>query len=58
MYVAGQRLSKNVTAATNTQATMKELLDMSLSMRSVSYQRKIGFSQNFLLYVDVDGTYR
>jgi hypothetical protein len=35
---------KNVTAATNTQATIEELLDASFSMRSVSYQTKLGDS--------------
>jgi hypothetical protein len=37
-----QRLGKGVPAATNTHATVVELLGTSLSMRSVSYQRKIG----------------
>jgi hypothetical protein len=36
VYVAGQRFSKNVTAATNTDATIEELLD-------VSYQSKTGY---------------
>jgi hypothetical protein len=40
--VARQRLSKEVTAATNTSATIEELLDASFSMRSVLYQRKVG----------------
>jgi hypothetical protein len=40
--VARQRLGKNVTAATNTHATIEELLDASFSMQSVSYQRKVG----------------
>jgi hypothetical protein len=39
--VARQWLGKNVTAATNTQATI-ELSEASFSMRSVSYQRKLG----------------
>jgi hypothetical protein len=39
--VARQRLGKNVTVATNTHATI-ELLDASFSVRSVSYQRKVG----------------
>jgi hypothetical protein len=39
--VARQRLGKNVTAATNTHATIEELLDASFSMRSVSYGRKV-----------------
>jgi hypothetical protein len=42
LTVARQRLSKNVTAATNTKATLKELLDASIYMRSVSDQRKVG----------------
>jgi hypothetical protein len=41
--VARQRLGKkNVTAATNTHATIEELLDASFSMPSVRYQRKVG----------------
>jgi hypothetical protein len=40
--VARQRLGKNVTAATNTHATIEELLNASFSMRSMSYQRKTG----------------
>jgi hypothetical protein len=40
--VARQRLGKNVTAAINTHATIEELLDTSFSMRSVSYQGKVG----------------
>jgi hypothetical protein len=40
--VARQRLGKSVTAATNTHATVEELLDATLSMRSVLYQRKVG----------------
>jgi hypothetical protein len=39
--VARQRLCKHVPAATNTHTT-EELLDASFSMRSVSYQRKVG----------------
>jgi hypothetical protein len=39
--VARQRLGKNVTAATKTQTTTEELLDASISMQSVSYQRKV-----------------
>jgi hypothetical protein len=38
---ARQRLDKNITAATNTQATIEELLDASFSMRSVSFQREV-----------------
>jgi hypothetical protein len=40
--VARQRLGKNVIAATNTHATIEELLEASFSVRSVSYQRKVG----------------
>jgi hypothetical protein len=40
--VTTQRLSKNVTAATNTHATIEELLKSSFSMRSVSHQWKVG----------------
>jgi hypothetical protein len=40
--VDSQRLGKHVHAAMNTQAAMKELLDASFSVRSVSYQRKVG----------------
>jgi hypothetical protein len=39
--VARQRLGKNVTTATITDATIEELLDTSFSMRSVSYQKKM-----------------
>jgi hypothetical protein len=42
LIVVRQRLGKNVPAATNTHATREELLDASFSMRSVSYQMKIG----------------
>jgi hypothetical protein len=38
--VAMQRFGKEVTAATNTKTTIEELLDVSISMRSVSYQGK------------------
>jgi hypothetical protein len=36
--VARQRLGKHIPAATNTHATIEELLDTILSMRSVFYQ--------------------
>jgi hypothetical protein len=39
--VARQRLGKNDTAATNIHV-IEELLDASFSIRSVSYQRKVG----------------
>jgi hypothetical protein len=42
LIVARQRPSKNDTAATNKHATVAELLDASCSMRSVSYQSKVG----------------
>jgi hypothetical protein len=38
--VATQRLGKNFTAATNTQATIEEILDASFSMQPMSYQGK------------------
>jgi hypothetical protein len=37
---ARKRLSNDVTAAKNTHATIKELLDALFSMRSVTYQKK------------------
>jgi hypothetical protein len=40
--VARQRLGKHFLAATNTHETTKELLEMSISMQSVSYQMKVG----------------
>jgi hypothetical protein len=40
--VARQRLGKNGTAPTDTQATLEELLNASFSMQSVSHQRKVG----------------
>jgi hypothetical protein len=39
--VARQRLDKHVFAATNTLATIEELLDASSSIRCVSYQRRV-----------------
>jgi hypothetical protein len=41
-----QRLGKHVTAATNTDATIEELLNASFSMPSVSYQWKVGNSSS------------
>jgi hypothetical protein len=41
LIVARQRLRKNVTAVTNTHATIEELLDTSFYMRSMSYQGKL-----------------
>jgi hypothetical protein len=40
LIVARQRLGRNVTAVTNTYATIEELLDASFSMWPVSYQGK------------------
>jgi hypothetical protein len=50
--VARQRFGKNVTAVTNTHATIEELLDASFSMWPVSYQgmSAISSSHNFLLF--------
>jgi hypothetical protein len=50
LIVARQRLGTNVTAVTNTHATIEELLDASFSMWPESYQGKqaISSSQNFL----------
>jgi hypothetical protein len=42
VYVARQWLSKNVTAATNAQITIAELLDASFSIWFVSYHRNVG----------------
>jgi hypothetical protein len=42
LITARQQLGKNVTTATNTDATIEELLDTSFSMRPISYQRKAG----------------
>jgi hypothetical protein len=41
-FIAKKRLDKNIIAATNTHATIEELLDGVFSMQSVSYQRKAG----------------
>jgi hypothetical protein len=40
--VARQRFGKIFSAAKNVQATIEELLDASLSVRSVTNQRKLG----------------
>jgi hypothetical protein len=40
--VARQRLDKNVTATTNAHGVIEELLEVSFSMRSESYKRKVG----------------
>jgi hypothetical protein len=49
-----QQLDKTVTAATNTHATIEELLDASFSMRFVSYQGRqtVSSSQIFLTRVE------
>jgi hypothetical protein len=51
--VPRQWLGRNVTAVTNTHATIEELLDASFSMWPVSYQGKqaISSSQNFLFNI-------
>jgi hypothetical protein len=55
--LAGQRLSKNVIAAKNTHSKIKEMLDESFSMQSMTYKRKVDyyffpellvFTQNFM----------
>jgi hypothetical protein len=53
-FVARQRLGKNITAATNTHVTIKELSDGSFTKRSVLYEGKwaISSSQNFLFSVN------
>jgi hypothetical protein len=38
---ARQRIGKNVTAATNAQATIEKLMKASFSMWSLSYQKKV-----------------
>jgi hypothetical protein len=40
--VARQRLNKSVNAAVKRHATVEELLDALLSVRSVSHERKVG----------------
>jgi hypothetical protein len=49
---ARQRLGKKETAATNTHIKTEKLIDASFSMRSVSYQIKVGdrFFQELLIY--------
>jgi hypothetical protein len=42
LIVARQRFGKHASAAINTRATTEELLDVSFSMRAVSYKRKVG----------------
>jgi hypothetical protein len=39
--IARQLMGKHVPAATNTQATVEELLGASFSMRDMSYKRKV-----------------
>jgi hypothetical protein len=42
VYVARQRLGRNLTAGTNIHAVTEELLDASFCMQSVLYQSKVG----------------
>jgi hypothetical protein len=42
--ITSQRLCKGITAASNTQATTEELLDLSFSMWSVLYKKAVGVS--------------
>jgi hypothetical protein len=51
--IARQRLVKNVTTTTNTQATTETFLDSSFPVRSVSYQRKLGdqFFPELLIHI-------
>jgi hypothetical protein len=42
LIVARQRLGKHILAATNTHATIEELLDAAFYVRCVSYRRKVG----------------
>jgi hypothetical protein len=55
LIVVRQLLGRNVTAVTNTQATIEELLEASFLMWPVSYQGKqaISSSQNFLLILNL-----
>jgi hypothetical protein len=50
VYIAGQRLGKNVTAAMNTYVTIETLLDGSFSMRSVSYESLTIQTRSLSLY--------
>jgi hypothetical protein len=52
LIVARQRIGRNVTAVTNTHATLGVLLDASFSLWPVSYEGKqaISSSQNFLYF--------
>jgi hypothetical protein len=52
LIVAKQQMGKHVPAATNTHATVEELLDPSFSLRSVSYEKKVGcyFFQDLLVF--------
>jgi hypothetical protein len=54
--VARQRPGKDVTAATNTQATIEALLDASFSMRTLSFQKKIGdyFFPELLVLINIE----
>jgi hypothetical protein len=52
LFVARQRSVKNFPAAMHTHATIEELLEASISTRSVLYQRKVGnqFFTELLVY--------
>jgi hypothetical protein len=51
----GKRVGGNLTAATNTHAKIEQLLDLSFSVGSVSYQRKVGnqFFPELLAFIAV-----
>jgi hypothetical protein len=46
LSLLGNGTVKNVTATTNTHATIEELLEASFSMRSVPYQEKYAISSS------------
>jgi hypothetical protein len=59
LSLARQRLAKHVPAATNTHATIEELLDAPFYLRSVQYEKKVGyasFSKNFVFLLFNDAT--
>jgi hypothetical protein len=54
LLVARQRLGKNITAATNTHATIEELFDASFSVRCLSYQsRRLVPTRTFFIVLHV-----
>jgi hypothetical protein len=57
--VAGQRLGKNVTAATNTRRTVKELLEALFSVRSVLvlFSKLLVFSPKFRYFSNYDSKF-